>query len=79
MTWDPNKFTLDPTLCGGGILLSGITLENNRAIIFLIVYGPCNDRLLFWDRLASTGLLAAKNLFKFLFKLVLVFLLFHES
>jgi hypothetical protein len=62
VTWDPNKFTLVPTLCDGGILLMGITLENNRDVNFLNVYGPCFDRLLFWDRLASSGLLATKNL-----------------
>jgi hypothetical protein len=26
------------------------------------VYGPCNDRLLFWDRLLSSSLLDAKKL-----------------
>ena len=51
VAWDPNKFTLDPTLCGGGILLSGISLENQRVVNFLNVYGPCSERLLFWDRL----------------------------
>jgi hypothetical protein len=61
-TWDPNKFTLDPTLCGGGIFMSGISLENQRVINFLNVYGPCYERLLFWDRLVSKGLLATKNL-----------------
>jgi endonuclease/exonuclease/phosphatase family metal-dependent hydrolase len=62
VTWDPNKFVMDPTLCGGGILLTGITLENHRVVNLLNVYGPCSERLLFWDRLVEKGLLAAKNL-----------------
>ena len=27
-TWDPNKFLLVPSLCSGGIILKGISLEN---------------------------------------------------
>jgi hypothetical protein len=52
-TWDPNKLALDPTMCGGGIFLSGFTLENQRVINFLNVYGPCFERLIFWDRLVT--------------------------
>jgi exonuclease III len=61
-TWDPNKLTLVPTLCGGCIFLSGVTLENHRVINFLNVYGPCFERLTFWDRLVTKGLLATKSL-----------------
>jgi hypothetical protein len=49
VTWDPNKFTLVPSLCAGGILLTGTNLEINRDVNFLNVYGPCNDKLLFWE------------------------------
>jgi exonuclease III len=42
VTWDPNKFVLDPTLCSRGILLTGITLENHKVINLLNVYGPCS-------------------------------------
>jgi len=62
MNWDPNKFTLDPTLCSGGILVSVMSLENHRFVNFLNVYGPCSERLLFWDRLATKGLLVVENL-----------------
>ena len=61
-TWDPNKVTLDPTLCGGGILLSGVTLETQRVINLLNVYGPCFERFSFWDRLVSKWMLATKTL-----------------
>jgi hypothetical protein len=54
-TWDPNKLTLDPTLCGGGIFLSGVTLETHCVINLLNVYGPCFERVSFWDRLVSKG------------------------
>jgi hypothetical protein len=49
VTWDPNKFTLVPSLCEGGILLSGTNVGNNRVVNFLNVYGPCINRLLFWE------------------------------
>jgi endonuclease/exonuclease/phosphatase family metal-dependent hydrolase len=62
VTWDPNKFVLEPTLCCGGILLSGISLENNKSLCLLNVYGPCIERKYFWDRVAASGLLATKNL-----------------
>jgi len=60
-TWDPNKLTLDPTLCGGGIFLSGVTLENQCVINVLNVYGPCFERPYFWDHLVTKGLLATKS------------------
>jgi hypothetical protein len=62
VTWDSNKLTLVPTLCGGCIFLSGVSLETHRVINFLNVYGPCTERLSFWDRLVTKGLLATKIL-----------------
>jgi endonuclease/exonuclease/phosphatase family metal-dependent hydrolase len=62
VTWDPNKLVLDPFLCCGGILLSGSSLENNKQICLLNVYGPCNERKYFWEQVASRGLLAYNNL-----------------
>jgi hypothetical protein len=32
--WDPNKCTLVPSLCASGILLTGITLGNNKDVNF---------------------------------------------
>jgi hypothetical protein len=61
-TWDPNKFLLVPSLCSGGIILKGISLENKHDICFLNVYGPCVERKIFWDRVALGGLLDTKNM-----------------
>jgi hypothetical protein len=61
-TWDPAFFNLSPMLSPGGILLSGISLELNRPINLLNVYGPCTGRKDFWQRLDDLGLLAAENL-----------------
>jgi exonuclease III len=61
-SWDPNKFVLLPSLCSGGILLIDTSLENNKDICLLNVYGPCNERKTFWDRVALGGLLDSKNL-----------------
>jgi hypothetical protein len=36
--------------------------RKHRVINLLNVYGPCSERLLFWDQLVEKGLLAAKNL-----------------
>jgi hypothetical protein len=41
VTWDPNKFDLDPYLSCGGIFLTGTCLENNKPLSLLNVYGPC--------------------------------------
>jgi hypothetical protein len=62
VSWDPNKFTLEPTLCCGGIFLTGFSLENDKSICLLNVYGPCNDRRVFWDRVVTSGLLASENI-----------------
>jgi hypothetical protein len=40
VTWDPNKFVLEPSLCSGGILLSGISLENNKVFVYSMYMGP---------------------------------------
>jgi exonuclease III len=61
-TWDPNKFTLEPTLCSGGIMLLGVTLDTHCVIHFLNVYGPRTDRVTFWNRLVTRGILATKIL-----------------
>lgn len=61
-SWDPSFFNLSPMLNPGGILLSGFSLDLNRPINLLIVYGPCADRKDFWQRLDGLGLLAAENL-----------------
>jgi hypothetical protein len=39
-----------------------LSLENNKQICLLNVYGPCNERKYFWDQVAVRGLLATKNL-----------------
>ena len=62
VTWDPNKFVLNHFICCGGILLSGISLENNSQINLLNVYGPCSERKDFWEQVASKVLLASNNL-----------------
>jgi hypothetical protein len=62
VTWDPNKLVLDPFLSFGGILLTLLSLENNKQICLLNVYGPCNERKYFWEHVASRGLLAYKKL-----------------
>jgi hypothetical protein len=49
-------------MCGGGIFLSGVTLETQCVLNLLNVYGPCFERVSFWDRLVSKGLLSTKNL-----------------
>jgi len=62
VTWDPAAFNLSPMLSPGGIFLSGRSLELNRSINLLNVYGPCIGRKDFWQRLDDLGLLAAENL-----------------
>jgi hypothetical protein len=62
VTWHPNKFVPEPSICNGGIMLTNTSLENNKNICLLSVYGPCNKRNTFWDRVDMGGLLASKNL-----------------
>jgi hypothetical protein len=45
-----------------GYLSHGSSLELNRPINLLNVYGPCTGRKEFWQRLDDLGLLAAENL-----------------
>jgi hypothetical protein len=46
----------------GAFFLLASSLENNKDICLLNVYGPCSERKYFWDRVAMSGLLASKNL-----------------
>jgi hypothetical protein len=62
VTWDPNKFVLNHFICCGGILLSGISLENNSQINLLNVYGPCSERKTLCEQVATRVLLASNNL-----------------
>jgi hypothetical protein len=62
VTWDPSKFELVHYLCCGGIFLTGTCLWNKQSISLLNVYGPCSNRKLFWDKVATRVLLAHKNL-----------------
>jgi hypothetical protein len=62
VTWDPFKFDLVPYLSCGGILLTGTCCENKRQLSLLNVYGPCSDKISFWDKVSDRGLLAYKNL-----------------
>lgn len=61
MAWDPDKFTLHPFFCYGGILLTC----TNRATIFWInllnIYGLCTDRQFFWEQIEAGGLLNLKT------------------
>jgi exonuclease III len=62
VSWDPNIFDIDPFLCCGGILLSGMCLELNQPVSLLNVYGPCSERKDFWEKLAANGILDRRNL-----------------
>jgi hypothetical protein len=42
--------------------LSGYCLEIQKQLNLLNVYGPCSERKLFWEKLASSGLLNIKSL-----------------
>jgi hypothetical protein len=55
-------FDLVPFITCGGILLKGRCHAINQEVAFLNVYGPCRDRILFWKRLAASGLLSTPNL-----------------
>jgi hypothetical protein len=61
ISWDPTKFDLTPYLCCGGILLIGTSRWSNQHINFLNLYGPCNDRKLFWDMVEAWALLNHAN------------------
>jgi hypothetical protein len=62
VAWDPGFFDLTPFLTCGGLLLVGRCLATNQELAFLNVYGPCQDKLLFWTLLANSGILSIPNL-----------------
>jgi endonuclease/exonuclease/phosphatase family metal-dependent hydrolase len=62
VAWDPIMFELEPFLCCGGILMTGTCCANKRQVNLLNVYGPCTDRLAFWTKVSTLGLLAKPNL-----------------
>jgi exonuclease III len=45
--WNPNIVDLQPYLCAGGILLTGVHIPDKRRISMINVYGPCSGRRLF--------------------------------
>ena len=57
VSWDPNFFDLVLILGCGGIFLSGTSLADKRKVSFLNVYGPCQDRKNFWEKVDGRGLL----------------------
>jgi hypothetical protein len=62
VAWDPVFFYLKPFFCCGGILLIGTCCANKRQVNILNVYGPCFDKLAFWLKVSTSGLLAKPNL-----------------
>jgi endonuclease/exonuclease/phosphatase family metal-dependent hydrolase len=62
VSWDPNFFDLVPVLSCGGIFLSGTSLADKRKVSLLNVYGPCQDRKNFWEKVDGRGLLAHDDL-----------------
>jgi hypothetical protein len=62
VSWDPSFFDLVPYLCIGGILLSGFSKVDKRKLSFLNLYGPCQDRKVFWEALEDVGLLSLNDL-----------------
>jgi hypothetical protein len=51
-----------PYLCIGGILLLGFSKLDKRKLSFLNLYGPCQDRKVFWEALKDVGLLSQNDL-----------------
>jgi len=62
VSWDHNFFDLVPILSCGGIFLSSANLADKRKVSFLNVYGPCQDRKKFWEKVDGRGLLAHDDL-----------------
>jgi hypothetical protein len=62
VAWNPNLLDLQPFLCVGGILLTGVHIPDKRRISLINVYGPCSGRRLFWENLEASGLLDLRNL-----------------
>jgi len=62
VAWDPNSYSLLPSLTCGGILLTGRCLSTQCLITFLNVYGPCIEKRDFSDNLAVSGILEEDNL-----------------
>ena len=51
-----------PFLSCGGIMLIGTCCEKKRQLSLLNIYGPCTDRISFWDKVYDKGLLVGMNL-----------------
>jgi hypothetical protein len=62
VSWDPNSYSLLPSLTCGGILLICKVLTTLCSISLLNVYGPCIEKRTLWDSLAGSGFLDADNL-----------------
>lgn len=60
--WNPIHFHLTPFLTSSSIFLEGFSLEWNKPIQVLNVYGPYQDRQSFWERVANDGLLPDEHL-----------------
>jgi len=55
-------FDLVPVLSCGGNFLTGSSLASKRKVSPLNVYGPCQNRKLFWEKVDRVGLLAVDDL-----------------
>jgi len=62
VAWDPSLFYLNPFMTCGGILFIGRCFATNQELVFLNVYGPCQDRSHFWTHLEKNGILSLPNL-----------------
>jgi len=62
VSWDPTIYDLVPFITIGGILLTGTSINDNRDLTLLNVYGPCMERIKFWKLIVESGLLDIKNL-----------------
>jgi hypothetical protein len=62
VSWDPTCFELVSVLSCGGIFLTGSSLATKRKVSLLNVYGPCQDRKKFWEKVDRVGLLAVDDL-----------------
>jgi hypothetical protein len=58
VAWNPILFDLQPFICVGGILLTGIHLPDNKRISFINAYGSCSGRRSFWEKVEAKGLLS---------------------
>jgi hypothetical protein len=62
VAWNPIIFYLQPFLCVGGILLTGIHIPDNSIIFFINVYGPCSGCKIFWEKVEAKGILSMDSL-----------------